>query len=370
MGQVVQVNGDYTIKAKQGSNITFDVGTGPTAGDVIVTGNLTVVGETLLVETTDLSIQDNLITLNKGETGLNGVTKLISGIEIERGALTNTSFVYDEVTDTWQIAEGSTTTGFTNFANSSLRLKNILTDAGEDNGDLTFFNDASNLGVLKVSGATGYNARVTDDNDIPNKRYVDLAIQTNPTFQIRSPGAVTGDTATAIKGDTRIVAFDKDTAYDSALFPIGSYTSNTDLKLDESHIAVFVDSADPILGGAPVAAFYQNKFVVAGLDIFQEGGSLASATVIQVRGSDGNLKLETNDGGRVEITSGLQFNDNQGYTELTGPTALPSQSVVYGGKIGPGNTGLYVSAKNYNSSNIQRSELISKKKALLFGMIF
>jgi hypothetical protein len=97
---------------------------------------------------------------------------------------------------------------------------------------------------------------------------------------------------------------------------------------------------------------------------------LASATVIQVRGSDGNLKLETNDGGRVEITSGLQFNDNQGYTELTGPTALPSQSVVYGGKIGPGNTGLYVSAKNYNSSNIQRSELISKKKALLFGMIF
>jgi hypothetical protein len=363
MGQVVQVNGDYTIKAKQGSNITFDVGTGPTAGDVVVTGNLTVVGETLLVETTDLSIQDNLITLNKGETSATGVTKLISGIEIERGQLTNTSFVYDEVTDTWQIAEGSTATGFTNFANSSLRLRKILTDAGEDSGDLTLFAESGNNGVLKVGGAAGYNTRVTDDNDIPNKRYVDIAIQTNPTFQIRSPGALTGVPSTADKGDTRVVSFDKEATYDSALFPIGPYANASDSKLLESHVAILVDNS-------LVGAFYKNRTTFAGLDIFTEAGDLASTSVIQVRGSDGNLKLETNDGGRVEITSGLQFNDNQGYTELNGPTALPSQSVIYGGKIGPGNTGLYVSAKNYNSSNIQRSELISKNKALLFGMLF
>lgn len=359
MGQVVQVNGDYTIKSKEGANIKFDVGTGPTAGNVVVTGNLTVVGETLLVETTDLSIQDNLITLNKDETGP-GVTKIISGIEVDRGSLTNTSFLFDESTDSWQIALGSSATGFTDFSSSRLRLKEILTDAGEDGGDLTFFSDPSNSGVLKVSGASGYNTRVTDDNDIPNKRYVDIAIQSNPTFQIRSPGALT---ATDPKGDTRVASFDKDTTYDSSLFPIGPYVNPADSKLTESHIAILVDNS-------LIAGFYKNKFAAFGLDIFQESGDLANATVIQVRGSDGNLKLETNDGGRVEITSGLQFNDNQGFNGLVGPTALPSQSIIYGGAIGPGNTGLYVSAKNYDSTNIQRSELISKNKALLFGMIF
>lgn len=362
MGQVVQVNGDYTIKAKQGSNITFDVGTGPTAGDVVVTGNLTVVGETLLVETTDLAIQDNLITLNKGETAA-GVTKIISGIEIERGSLTNTSFVYDEVTDAWQIAEGSTNTGFTDFANSSLRLRKILTDAGEDTGDLTFFDDSANLGVLKVAGAANYDTRVTNDNDIPNKRYVDIAIQTNPTFQIRSPGAITGDPSTTDKGDTRVVSFDSDATYESALFPIGPYTSPSDSKLDESHVAIIVDNT-------LIGSYYKNRVTFAGVEIFAEGGELANATVIQVRGSDGNLKLETNDGGRVEITSSIQLNDNQGYTDLVGPTASPSQSLIYGGKIAGGNTGIYVSAKNFDSTNIQRSELVSKNKALLFGMIF
>jgi hypothetical protein len=372
MGQVVQVNGDYTIKAKQGSNIILDVGTGPDAGDVRVTGNLTVVGETLIVQTTDLAVEDNVITLNKGEEGA-GVTKIISGIEIDRGSEANTSFVYDESTDSWQIAEGSTELGFTNFENSALRLKKILTDAGEDDGDLTLFAEAGNTGVLKVGGAALYNERVTDDNDVPNKRYVDLAIQTNPTFQIRSPGALVGVPSTDNKGDTRVVAFDSASTYDNALFPIGPYSNAAALPSD-SFVAILVDNQ-------LVGSIFGNRFNVSGLSFWQEDPSpqgllnnpavsQAPASIIQTNSTDGNLKLETNGPGKVEITNAIQFNDNQGYNEVTGPSAFPAQTVVYGGRIGSGNTGLYVSAQNFNGTNIQRSELINKNKALLFSMLF
>jgi len=372
MGQVVQVNGDYTIKAKQGSNIILDVGTGPEAGDVKITGNLTVVGETLIVQTTDLAVEDNIITLNKGEEG-SGVTKILSGIEIDRGLLANTSFIYDESTQSWQIAEGSTELGFINFSNSALRLKTLLTSMDEDEGDLTLFAEAGNTGVLKVGGASLYNERVTDDNDIPNKRYVDLAIQTNPTFQIRSPGALVGVPESQVKGDTRVVAFDRSSTYDVALFPIGPFTEPEDLPL-ESFVALLVDNQ-------LVGSMFVNRFNVAGMTFLQEESTKqgllnnppitqAPASVIQTTGTDGNLKLETNGPGKVEITNAIQFNDNQGYNEDDGPTAYPSQSVIYGGAIGSGNTGVYVSAQNFNGTNIQRSELISKQKALLFSMLF
>jgi hypothetical protein len=372
MGQVVQVNGDYTIKAKQGSNIIFDVGTGPEAGDVKITGNLTVVGETLIVQTTDLAVEDNIITLNRGEEG-SGVTKILSGIEIDRGLLANTSFIYDESTQSWQIAEGSTELGFNNFSNSALRLKTLLTSMDEDEGDLTLFAEAGNTGVLKVGGAALYNERVTNDNDIPNKRYVDLAIQTNPTFQIRSPGALVGVPESQVKGDTRVVAFDYSAIYDEALFPIGPFTEVGDLP-SESFVALLVDNQ-------LVGSVFVNRFNVAGLTFWREEPSQqglyndppvsqAPASIIQTTGTDGNLKLETNGPGKVEITNAIQFNDNQGYNEDDGPTAFPLQSVIYGGKIGAGNTGIYVSAQNFNSTNIQRSELISKKKALLFSMLF
>jgi len=52
--------------------------------DMLLTGNLTVQGETTLIESTNLAITDNIIVLNKDDTGA-GVTAGTSGIEIVRG---------------------------------------------------------------------------------------------------------------------------------------------------------------------------------------------------------------------------------------------------------------------------------------------
>jgi len=81
------------------------------AGDVI-TGDFTVNGVTRLkggviiegpaakVETIDSEITDNIVTLNKGETG-NGVTKGTAGIEVDRGTGEKAQVLFREDIDAW-----------------------------------------------------------------------------------------------------------------------------------------------------------------------------------------------------------------------------------------------------------------------------
>ena len=69
------------------------------SGDVIVQGDLTVNGTTTTLNTTELEVEDNIITLNSGVTG---VPSLNAGIEVERGTSANVQFRWNESTDKWQ----------------------------------------------------------------------------------------------------------------------------------------------------------------------------------------------------------------------------------------------------------------------------
>ena len=132
MAQLVQTNGDYTIKTGEGSNVKFDTGAG--IGEVRITGNLVVEGDTLTVQAENLNVNDNIIELNYGESGA-GVSLRYAGIQIDRGTETPASFFYDENDDTFNIAKGNS--GSYNFTDSSLRLKTITTSDTTDGGDLT-----------------------------------------------------------------------------------------------------------------------------------------------------------------------------------------------------------------------------------------
>lgn len=68
------------------------------AKDVVIKGNLTVEGVTTTVNSENLSVEDNIITINSGETG-NGVSKYASGIEIDRGTANNLFIGFDETRD-------------------------------------------------------------------------------------------------------------------------------------------------------------------------------------------------------------------------------------------------------------------------------
>lgn len=330
MGQFIQVSGDYNIRTREGGTVKLD--TGPGVGEVRVTGNLVVEGDTLTVSAENLQVEDNIITVNYGETGA-GVTLQYAGIEVDRGTENSVSLVWDESDDTWNFKEGAA------YTSSRLRLKEILTNSDTDGGDLSF--DVGNAGVLKIINSAGtYELRVTDDDDIPNKAYVDNAIQTNPTFQI-------------LRGNTRTVAFDVDDPVDSGLFPIGPYF----VQPLESLVAVVVD--DSIL-----AEFKSNSAKIANLVFYNEDPTPADplipdAVVLQTLNTNANIKLETNGTGKVEITYALQL-DNHGLT----PAATSVGSLLFGGDVGAAGSGAYYS--NDSGSD----ELVGKRKAILFGMIF
>ena len=68
--------------------------------DMIVNGDLSVNGTLTTINSEDLIITDNTITLNAGETGA-GVTLGTSGILIDRGTADDTQWIWNEATDQW-----------------------------------------------------------------------------------------------------------------------------------------------------------------------------------------------------------------------------------------------------------------------------
>ena len=70
--------------------------------DLTLTGDLTVNGTTTSLDTTNLLIEDNIVVLNKNQTGTPEST-LKSGFEIERGDSTNSKLFWDENDDTWKL---------------------------------------------------------------------------------------------------------------------------------------------------------------------------------------------------------------------------------------------------------------------------
>lgn len=76
------------------------------ANNVVISGNLTVSGTTTYVNTTNLNVGDNIVTLNADFTG--SVPTENAGIEIERGTLTNTALVWNETSDRWTFTNNGT----------------------------------------------------------------------------------------------------------------------------------------------------------------------------------------------------------------------------------------------------------------------
>jgi hypothetical protein len=151
MASVKKLSGNLIIqtpfKTGVNSNITLDTDT------VYITGNLWVRGNTSEIASNTLSITDNIITLNDGETG-NGVTSLgsTSGVVIDRGTAPggNVQLRWNETTKTWQLSgvvAGSPGDGtqYVNISASSTGLTTVFDDKAPVLG-----------GNLNVNGFTIY----------------------------------------------------------------------------------------------------------------------------------------------------------------------------------------------------------------------
>lgn len=312
-------NGDYQIQVQTGGLITLD--TGFETGEVRVTGNLTVIGNTTTVQSADLSITDNIIYLNANESGA-GITLDRSGVSINRGSLSDAFFVFNENV-TWRdpLTNTNKQGGFVLSDEDNnlvgLRTSSITTGGG----DLYLISNGT--GVISVTGTTDYELNVTDDDDITNKKYVDDAIST--AFQtVFLPQIGDGDESLS-----SVAVRDKE-------------TTGTESKI--------VFSIDDTV----VSELYRDRWELENIRLF--------SNVIEITEPDTDLVLKSNGVSSVTVKNPFYMDNFSSSSDIS----FPATGVkLYSSDQGTGKTGIYYA--NYTQ---EKDELISKNRSLLFSMIF
>jgi hypothetical protein len=95
-----------TQAAFDAANSKFSSSGGTITGDTVVTGNLTVTGTQFYANTVNLTVVDNIITLNSNVTG---APSLSAGIEVNRGSSTNTKLLWSEANTSWEFTNDGIT---------------------------------------------------------------------------------------------------------------------------------------------------------------------------------------------------------------------------------------------------------------------
>ena len=323
MTKYVVTSGDYHIKTNDAGSIFLD--TGNQIGQVYMTGNLVVKGTTTQVDATNLDLKDNIIVLNSGEQGA-GVSLSTAGIEIDRGSKPNTQFVFDETVSwndpvTQTIKQGGFKTRDINGGNIGLEVRSISTGGG----DLYLIN--AGTGVISVSGTNAYENQVTDDDDIPNKKYVDVQIA------------------------AQVAAADFQKIRDGS-------SSFTQMVVADFETTGLTSVASITVDGVNNVNFYDNRSELHDLRI--DGSRISTTT------SNADLTLSAPGTGSVVIDDQLQILTTPSPDDSAVDPAQPTDGLnIYAKSQGVGKTGLY-----YVNSNNVRDEIISKNRSLLLSMIF
>lgn len=124
-----------------------------TTGNVVVGGDLTVSGTTTTIDTNELNIGDNIITLNSDETGTPSQN---AGIEVERGTSDNVGIRWNETSDSWE---------FTNDGTSYTALGTTYVSADFTHDDLTGFVANEHIDWTAASAGTIDPSNYTNTGD-------------------------------------------------------------------------------------------------------------------------------------------------------------------------------------------------------------
>lgn len=432
MAKIVRTtDNDYRIITAASGQIVLDTtnGTGDKSGTVIIRGDLEINGGTTTIESTISSVNDNIIVLSAGNTS-QGLPQSLdrpysSGIEVERGTLSNARWVYDE-SISWDLG-GDTGIGAWIGTQGDIGSEAVLPikTRGIVAGETLYVNTGN--GVISVFGTNDYEqniwyynsgvitpdpitfAVVRDADNIPNakavKDLIDYSLstitidkiaeddskievidKTSTIFKILEVGAktvfqtverhgyaindvitITGVTSSpvdsiinSINGTWIISDIPSANTIEILLNTIGatttSYNDNsgrtgTGLAIDEPTIEVTVQSNK-------IANFYNDRIALSDI--------LISGTEIFTEASNNNITLNAKGGGVVKIKDTLELSKTPGDEDnLVDPDAPADGIRLYSKTLSTGKTGLY-----FVNENEYRDELISKNRALLYGMLF
>lgn len=421
MSRVVNVyNGNYKIAVQDGGIITLD--TGDLEGTVVVTGDLEVKGTTTTVNSTEVTISDNILLLNKDNTG-SGIPASLgytSGIEIERGDISNAYWVFDEQVS-WTLGGVNGQGTWSAFWKNGQKLP-LNTPGIVSNGN---FYVNTGAGVISVTNTTNYEENVwnyvngvitatesgiaIDDDHIPNTKaivdYVDYIVNAvvpnriaegntsvetvDETHTINSIISITSDGSTTVIETAGQHGFTVADTVD--IFGVDGNGDNIE-NLNGTNITITEIISSSILRieadttGGDIAAYQgggtirkvgfvpsEVKFTINGnnvASIFKDRLEVADFklqnNVITTEASNRDLVIAAPGTGSVKIKDVLELPKTPHEDDGSLDPLVPDSGIkLYAKDPSSGDVGLY-----YKNDTGNSGEIISKNRALLFSMLF
>jgi hypothetical protein len=141
------------------------------SNNLVVSGNLTVNGTTTTINTTQLAVSDNLVTLNADF--VSGTPTENAGIEVLRGNSATTALRWNETSDKWEFTNDGTV--YKSFGGAA--TVSSTTPTGPDNGTFWYNQDSGQMFVyytdgtsnqwVEIGGVGGSSATVTTSDTAP-----------------------------------------------------------------------------------------------------------------------------------------------------------------------------------------------------------
>lgn len=356
--EVIRTSGDWHAQSEQDIHLETQFSNGNN-GTVYVWGNLNVVGTTTTIDSNDLVIGDKILILNKNEPGLNnGATAGvsvdgISGLSIARGGPAspneNANLVFNQ-NKNWSYA-GVTTSGMWEALigppaggigePSGIILAAIRT--GSASKDLSLLGAENPSATVTLTGVVNYTQRIVSrDNpdDVPNKGYVDFAIESQP--------------------DRRRIQLNFRNSQD-----IFVERPETNLEFTDSDVPGYLGILEPQLkltiGGNNWFNVYNNRLVLGDIKILN-GNEITMET------ADEKLILSTKADGpslrkpSVEIDASLSLKIDNIYQV---PLSENQTIKIYSKAQSTGNSGLF-----FVNSEGFRDEIPSKRRSFFASLMF
>ena len=325
-----------------GASVTFAEIT--TTGNVVVGGNLTVQGSVTTVNTEQLNIEDNIITLNSGVTG---APTLNGGVEINRGTSTDVAILWNETSDKWTFTNDGT-----NYANfGDVTAAALIAAAGGDgtngqalttNGsgtlDFTTIVGTTEASIISAVGADGAAGAVLSTNGSGNLTFVtSVAIANGGTGATTDSGARTNlglGNVDNTSDANKTVSTATQTALDlKANLASPTFTGTVTIPSGAS-ISGFAPLASPALTGtptAPTAAGGTNTTQVATTAFVVDAVTAATAANTVELGTDttGNY-VATITGGTGVTSTAATTGEGTTHTLSIGQDVATSAAVTFG----------------------------------------
>ena len=233
-------NGRIGVKTSSPGDFAIDVnGTARFQGNVLINADLTVTGTTTTIDSQNLVVEDNIITLNE-----NASQATDAGIMIKRSAADNAVFFWDETNNLFKVGttprDGSTTTDF----------------------------DSVTLSKIQIGEPTA-------DSDASTKKYVDDQIST-----VSAGGGVTG------------MGIDLDNPTDSS-FSDGAYLGLT----TSTKVTNAIDELNEVLGNVQAGTYLKSVSFIADSTSISAGDTVTlTITTTPTAGADTRYTITWGDG--------------------------------------------------------------------------